>query len=475
MTISGPPAPPGTLRSRLLVGLLVVTGVGLLVSALVSVLTLRSFITERLEAQLLLTTERAMVRLDNDTPPVGVDAPSPSPYFVVLINPDTGEVNQIYGDTFREDVVLSRIARLSLAQLRSYASSQEIVELDTPDESVPPHMVTVRMRADSILISGVPTEEREEYPRQLITVQLLTAVLLLGGLLLIGGRLIVRALAPLDRMATTAGQISTGSDLADRMPDADPYSEVGRLGIAINTMLGRLENAFRAKAESERRVREFAADASHELRTPLTTILGYAELYRQGAIPDDELPEAMRRVEDEASRMSRLVGELLELARLDRAGSLELATCDLAALVREMTGDAASLEPDREFTLDVPDRLLWEVDETRFRQILANLLANVREHTPPQTPVTVRLHSDDDGEVVLEVADAGPGMSSEDAARVFDRFYRGTRAPGGGSGLGLPIVQAIAVAHGGTVTLDSRPGEGTTITVRIPAADRPPD
>ena len=474
MTVSGPFAPPGTLRSRLLAGLLVVTGVGLLVSSLVSVLTLRAFITERLEAQLLLTTERAMVRLDNDTPPVGVDAPSPSPYFVVLLDRETGEINQIYGDTFREDVVLSRIALLPLSELRSYASTQEIVELDTPDESVPPHLVTVRTRTNSIMVSGVPTVEREDYPRQLVTVQLITAVLLLGALLLVGGRLIVRALAPLDRMATIAGQISTGSDLGDRMPDADPYSEVGRLGMAINTMLGRLESAFRAKAESEQRVRNFAADASHELRTPLTTILGYAELYRQGAIPDEELPEAMRRVEGEATRMSKLVGELLELARLDRAGSLELATRDLAELVRDMTGDAASLEPEREFTLDVPDRLFWQIDETRFRQILANLLGNVREHTPPDTPVTVRLHADGD-EVVLAVTDAGPGMSAEDAARVFDRFYRGTRAPGGGSGLGLPIVQAIADAHGGTVTLDTRPGEGTTVTVRIPAADRSRD
>lgn len=470
-----PPVAPGTLRSRLLVGLLIVTGVGLLVSSLVSVLTLRAFINERLEAQLLLTTERAMVRLDNGTPPVGVDAPSPSPYFVVLLNPETGEVNQIYGDTFREDVVLSRVSELSLAQLRSYASSQELFELDTPDSSVPPHMVTVRMRADAIMVSGVPTEERQDYPRQLMTVQLLTAVLLLGALLLVGGRLIVQALAPLSRMATTAGRISTGSDLAARMPGADPYSEVGRLGSAINTMLGRLESAFQAKAESERRVREFAADASHELRTPLTTILGYAELYRQGAIPPEELPEAMKRVESEATRMSRLVAELLELARLDRTGSLQLAVCDLAALTRDIVGDASALEPGRPLTMDVPDRLFWKVDEARFRQILTNLLANVREHTPGGTPVTVRLSAPTKDAAILEVADAGPGLSAEDADRAFDRFYRSTRSPGAGSGLGLPIVRAIAAAHGGTVAIDSRPGEGATVTVRFPARPRAGD
>src|SRR5690606_24275141 len=201
--------------------------------------------------------ERAMVRLDNDTPPVGVDAPSPSPYFVVLLDRETGEINQIYGDTFREDVVLSRIALLSLSELRSYASTQEIVELDTPDESVPPHLVTVRTRTNSIMVSGVPTVEREDYPRQLVTVQLITAVLLLGALLLLGGRLIVRVLAPLDWVAPIGRHISSGSHLGERLPGADSFSEVGRLGMAINSKLGRLESAFRAKAESEQRVRNF--------------------------------------------------------------------------------------------------------------------------------------------------------------------------------------------------------------------------
>ncbi|GLU47462.1 sensor histidine kinase [Nocardiopsis ansamitocini] len=456
--------PGRPLRSRLLVGLLVVTGVGLLVSCLVSILTLRTFITERLDAQLVLTAERAMVRLDNGTPPVGVDAPSPSPYFVVLIHPGTGEVNQIYGDTFREDVVLNRIAALSLADLRSYGRSQELFELNSTEDSVPPHRATVRLRDDAIMVSGVPTEEREDYPRQLMQVQLVTAIMLLGGLTLVGRRLIVRGLAPLDRMATTAGQISTGSDLADRMPDADPYTEVGRLGMAINTMLGRLEHAFKAKAASERRVRDFAADASHELRTPLTTIRGYTELYRQGAIPPEELPGAMRRVEGEAERMSRLVAELLELARLDRTGSLQLADCDLAALVREMAADAAAVDPDRNLVLDLPESLVQPIDEPRFRQILANLLDNVREHTPEGTPVTIRLDGEGD-ETVLVVADAGPGMPTDEAHRAFDRFYRGNRSPGVGSGLGLSIVQAIATAHGGSVGIESSPGAGTTITV----------
>ncbi|WP_236700488.1 HAMP domain-containing protein [Allosalinactinospora lopnorensis] len=262
----------GRLRSRLLIGLLAVTGVGLLVTTVVGFLTLRSFITDRLDAQLVLAAERAMVRLDHDTPPVGVDAPSPSPYFVVLLEAETGDVAQIYGDTEREDVVMDRIAAVPVSDLSSHGVSEEIFELDGQDASVPPHRATVRLRPGSVMITGVPTNDREEYSWQLVLTQLITTVLLLTGLVLTGRWLIVRGLEPLGQMATIANRISAGSDLSERMPGSDSYSEVGRLGQAINTMLGRIEQSFTAQRESEERVRAFAADASHELRTPLTTI-----------------------------------------------------------------------------------------------------------------------------------------------------------------------------------------------------------
>ncbi|RNL83967.1 sensor histidine kinase [Halostreptopolyspora alba] len=458
---------PGRLRSRLLIGLLVVTGVGLFVTALVGFLTLRSFITDRLDAQLTLAAERAMVRLDNDTPPAGVDAPSPSPYFVALVEEETGEITQIYGDTEREDVVMDRVTAIPVEELRGYGSSGRIFELSGQDPDVPPHRATVRLRPDSIMVTGVPTNDREQYSQQLVLTQLVTAVLLLTALVLAGRWLIVRGLEPLGRMATTANQISTGSDLSERMPESDPQSEVGRLGQAINTMLGRIERSFAAQRESEERVRAFAADASHELRTPLTTILGYAELYRHGGISEEAMPGAMRRIEVEAGRMSRLVAELLELARLDRSGSLRLERTDLAEVLREVADDARSLRTDTEVTLDVPDHLECEVDEGRVRQVLANLLSNVTEHTPDGTPITLRLRAED-ASARIEVADEGPGMSEEDLRRARDRFYRGTRAPGGGSGLGLAIVDAIAVAHGGEVDIGSTLGAGTTVTVRFP-------
>ncbi|GAA1106318.1 sensor histidine kinase [Nocardiopsis composta] len=459
--------PPGRLRSRLLIGLLAVTAVGLLVTCVVGFVTMRGFITDRIDDQVTLAAESAMVRLDNDTPPVGVEAPSPSPYLVVLMDGRTGKVTQIYGDLERDDVALERIAEVPLRRMHDRAGTQEIFDLDGRDATVPPFRATVRPRPNGLMITLVPTNEREEYPWQLVLTQLVTAVLLLGGLALAGRWLIVRGLEPLDRMATTADRISTGSDLSARMPATEKNSEVGRLAGAINTMLARLEQAFAAQRESEERVRAFAADASHELRTPLTTIRGYAELYRQGAVPEEELGGAMRRIEDEAERMSRLVGELLELARLDRGGSLHLETTDLVPVVREMVADARVVAPDREVSLEAPDRLPCRIDEARFRQVLANLLANTAEHTPPGTPVRVRLTAGP-AHAALEVSDEGPGMSGEDLRRAFDRFHRGTRSPGGGSGLGLSIVAAIADAHGGDSGIASAPGAGTRVTVRFP-------
>src|SRR5262249_25230832 len=264
---------------------------------------------------------------------------------------------------------------------------------------------------------------------------IVVAELITGGalilLLALGGRwLIGRGLAPLSEMAGTAQRITTQGDLTARMPDADGSTEVGRLGAAINTMLDRIQQAFGARLRSEHKVRQFAADASHEQRPPLTTIRGYAELYRQGALGDNELPDAMRRIEQEARRMGTLVAELLELARLDRTSSLDITETDLAALVRDAVADARAVEPARPVRAEAPDCLVAAVDEARIRQVLANLLGNVREHTPVTTETAVRL-AQVRGCVVLEVADAGPGMAARSAARAFDRFYRGAERRGG--------------------------------------------
>jgi signal transduction histidine kinase len=320
-------------------------------------------------------------------------------------------------------------------------------------------------RPDSVVGSAV---------RGLVLAEVITGAVLLA-LLALGGRwLISRGLAPLDRMASTADMITSQGDLTARMPDPGDHAEAGRLAAAINTMLDRIQQAFGARWASEQKVRQFAADASHELRTPLTTIRGYAELYRQGALGPDRLPNAMRRIEQEADRMSSLVAELLELARLDRHSSLDLTETDLAELVRDAVADARAVEPGRPVNARAPTSLVVVADEPRIRQVLANLLGNVREHTAPATPVAVRLSTAGRG-ALLEVTDAGQGMSDEAAARAFDRFYRSGHNGnnGHGSGLGLSIVQAIAAAHGGHAMLKSAVGAGTSVQVWIPCQPPP--
>jgi two-component system OmpR family sensor kinase len=336
-----------------------------------------------------------------------------------------------------------------------------------------------------LYVIGRPVAEVGGQVRAFVIAELITGGVLIALLAVGGGALIGRGLEPLGRMARTADGISSGRDLDARMPAAGGRTEVGRLSAAINTMLDRLQQAFAARLRSERKVREFAADASHELRTPLTTIRGYAELYRQGALGPDELPDAMRRIEQEAQRMSALVAELLELARLDRPTSLDLAETDLALVVRDAVADAAAVEPGRPVRAEAPEQLVATVDERRIRQVLANLLGNVRAHTPPDTPAVARLAAQPDrdgGGVLIEVADQGPGMPAADAARAFDRFHRAIRPDGtpgrdgpaaadrsSGSGLGLSIVQAIAHAHGGQATLESAPGQGTRVLVYLPS------
>jgi len=314
----------------------------------------------------------------------------------------------------------------------------------------------------AILFVGQSVSSSSDQVRGFVIAELITGTALIVLLALGGEWLIGRGLEPLDEMTKTANEITTRGDLTARMPDADDQTEVGRLGASINTMLDRIQHAFTSRLRSEQKVREFAADASHELRTPLTTIRGYAELYRQGALGPDELPNAMRRIEQESERMSMLVAELLELARLDRTTSLDLAETDLASLVRDAVADAVAVEPERPVRAETPPRLVAVVDEARIRQVLANLLGNVREHTPARTPAVVRL-GEIPGGVLIEVADAGPGMAPEDTARAFDRFHRAAERPAG------PAAADWSSARTNPVT-DGNEADRATLPHRVPVA-----
>ncbi|MGX9788219.1 sensor histidine kinase [Mycobacterium sp. MMS18-G62] len=301
------------------------------------------------------------------------------------------------------------------------------------------------------------------------------AVLLVLGVA--GYWVVHRSLRPLVEVEQTAAAIAAGQ-LDRRVPERDPRTEVGRLSLALNGMLAQIQRAMatsESSAEqartSEDRMRRFITDASHELRTPLTTIRGFAELYRQGAANDIEM--LMSRIESESRRMGLLVEDLLLLARLDAQRPLERHRVDLLALASDAVHDAQSIAPQRNITLEVFDgpgtpEVLG--DEARLRQVLGNLVANALQHTPENAGITVRVGTVD-GHAVLEVCDEGPGMSIEDAHRVFERFYRAdsSRArASGGTGLGLSIVDSLVYAHGGTVSVTTAPGRGCRFTVNLP-------
>jgi two-component system, OmpR family, sensor kinase len=339
--------------------------------------------------------------------------------------------------------------------------------------------------------------------------------LIVGGAIVIvlaavGAAVIQANLRPLNDIELTASQIAKGH-LNHRVPERDPRTEIGSLGHSLNAMLSQIETAFHAQEESEQaahqseeRMRRFIADASHELRTPLTTIRGFAEYYRQrggvgqdqkqssgtsgaaspapdgsaeaGLTPED-LDRIMHRLEAEASRMGLLVEDLLTLARLDQQRPLNIAPVDLLTVAADAVQDARMVAPDRPIDLLVAPgaAFLVEGDEARLRQVIGNLMSNALTHTPPGTPVRVKIASGalDSGTpaVVLDVADDGPGMPADQAQRVFERFYRADQArnrASGGTGLGLAIVAGLVEAHGGTVSLRTAPGQGADFRVKIP-------
>ncbi|MER7542053.1 sensor histidine kinase [Actinomadura sp.] len=442
-----------TLNARLLAGLLAVTTAGLLIMGLVSALVLNGYLMHRVDEQLEATRDRTLARLLRPGP--SEQGVAPAQFVVLAVGERTERVRVLSGDDPDPGRAVAAIGRLGRDELAGHARSGEPF-------SLPGLRAVARPWRNRFVVVAAPLGEIQSAVRNLVLSEIATGALLLAVLIVLGRWLIRRGLLPLNRMAETAHAITAGGDLRARMPGPGQRTETARLAAAINVMLERIEQAFWARSRSEARVREFAADASHELRTPLTTIQGYAELYRHGALGPDELPDAMRRIEGEARRMNDLVTDLLELARLDREASLNPVPTDLVVLARDAIADAAAAEPDRPLRLDAPDALIANVDEARMRQVFANLLANVRAHTPPGTPATVRLAPG-----LIEVADEGPGMSPDDAARAFERFHRADKGTGG-TGLGLPIVDAIAAAHGGRAEIRSELGVGTAIRITLP-------
>lgn len=340
---------------------------------------------------------------------------------------------------------------------------------------------TYRVRAarmgSQTAINAVPLDGVNHTITRLIWVEVLGSLIILAALGLVCWWVIHLGIHPLKRMTQTAAEIAAGST-GVRIPEPAAGSEAAELAVALNTMIGGLNDALDQRAASEDRLRRFIADASHELRTPLTTIRGYAELYRHGGLPaGDALDDAMRRTEAESARMGRLVEDMLTLARLDEHRPLHLSAVDLAAIATDAASDARAAAPERPITLEIADdasngAAVVEGDEDRLRQVVTNVVANALAHTSIEVPVSIAL-SRANGAVTLAVHDEGEGMAPEVAARVTERFFRVDPARSrhrGGSGLGLAIVDATIAAHGGTVTIDSEVGRGTTVHLMIPAA-----
>ncbi|MFJ6212037.1 sensor histidine kinase [Streptomyces sp. NPDC092296] len=481
--------PPLSLRTRLLALALALVAVGLAVSDTVVVGTVRVQLVDRLDQQLYRfgeplshrAAERFPEAVGTGRSPAASAARLPSQYAVQFLRAD-GSAQQV----LRQPVAAGDPGpRLPVLTGRSLAD-----RLDDPFEVPGEHgsgnwrVLVLPARnggagAPAAVLVAAPLAEVDA-----TVAKLRTGFLLIGGsvllLIAVAGWFAVRAgLRPLRRIEQGAALIAAG-ELSHRMPQASPRTEVGRLSAALNGMLTQIEAAFAARAESEARMRRFVADASHELRTPLAGIRGFAELYRMGALPAEaDVKRTMARIENEAVRMGGLVEDLLTLARLDEQRPLEREPMDLRSLAADALHDFTALDPDRAVSLTgpggrgAPQPAVVLGDEARLRQVVANLVGNAIAHTPAGTPVRIGVGMADGGGV-LEVADQGPGLTEEQAARVFERFFRvdasRSRQQGGGAGLGLAIVGALVAAHDGAVELVTAPGAGALFRVRIPAA-----
>ncbi len=336
-------------------------------------------------------------------------------------------------------------------------------------------MASQQTATGTYAVVAIPMREADATLSRLIGVEVAATAAVLLVLALVAFWVIRLGLRPIVKMTATADAIAEG-DLSRRVEVGPPSTEAGRLGLALNGMLHQIEGAFDQRQASEDRLRRFIADASHELRTPLTSIRGYTELYRSGAVAEgDGLADAMRRIEGESVRMGELVDDMLLLARLDQGRPLDADPVDVAALARDSVSDARAVEPDRPIALQVPDApVVVAGDEQRLRQLMANLLANARQHTPPDAAVEVSVRTADD-RAVIEVADHGPGIDAGDAQRIFERFYRADpsrvrRGSDGGAGLGLSIVAAVTAAHHGQASVETAPGHGARFRVELPLA-----
>ena len=485
-----------SLLNRLVLGVVMLSTLGFVASDIAAQSALRAYLTHQIDDEITSVVGGSLPRLslggiavsqDQDdlkgesddeqgngrkvrgTPkPVAPLQRVPTSTSVTLLDVEGVVIGSLGGD-LNTSKITDYIAGMQPSEISAFGNRAFTIKAEGSDFRV------VAAALPSRLGSVVVAQSLEDVDNTLHRLQYLFFLigLLAIGLIAVASRKVIKiGLRPLNNVENTAEKIAQG-DLSARLPDANPTTEVGRLVTTLNTMLARIEESFSARIESENKLRRFVADASHELRTPITAIRGFAELHRQGAIEGEvATKELLGRIEGESLRMGSLVEDLLLLARLDQAREMKSEPVDVTKTVSDAVASAQAAGPTYPISVQSSaDEIYTLGDAQRIYQVVANLLANARSHTPEGTPITVLVDQADDG-VRISVSDAGPGLSKEHQARIFERFFRADpsrqRTDGEGSGLGLSIVDAVMRAHGGSVTVESELGEGATFTLFFP-------
>jgi two-component system OmpR family sensor kinase len=475
-----------SLLNRLTLGVVLLSAMGFLASDVAAQTLMRSYLTQQMDSELLSVAGGSVPRVEragiareargyqsgdegdeDDAPAVPLQS-VPTSVSLTLIGPAGIILGQIGGDLNSTEIT-SYLQSITPEQVIERANQPFTIEAPQSDFRV------IAQRLPTGLGIVVVAQSFEDIDRTLLRLQglfILIGLVMILFIALASRKVITVGLRPLATVEATAERIAEG-DLTARLPDLKPNTEVGRLVNTLNTMLGRIEESFSARVESESKLRRFVADASHELRTPITAIRGFAELHRQGAVTGEEkTKELIGRIESESMRMGSLVEDLLLLARLDQSRQMKSEPVNLSKLVLDAVESARAAGPNHPVNFNKSDDEIYALgDNDRIHQVVANLLANARTHTPVGTKIDVSVIQSEDG-VRIRIADNGPGLSEKDQAQIFERFYRAdpsrVRTDGEGTGLGLSIVEAVMRAHAGQVSVESELGKGATFELFFP-------
>jgi two-component system OmpR family sensor kinase len=469
-----------SLRNRLILASVVLASLAIIASDFAANAALRTYLISQVDDQLISISGTSLSRLDRaGIAPLDADDKD-SPYKILeplrgvptaisitLLDVDGNLIGQVGGELGGENFA---VTGMKITEVSNYKNKPFTIDGKDGQPDIRALVQMLPTGLGSVIVAD-SLEKVDKTLSQLRFLFLILGIIALTAITLAARWIIALGLRPLEAVEDTAEAIAAG-DLSARLPAAKPDTEVGRLTTSLNTMLSRIEESFTARVASENKLRRFVADASHELRTPLTAIRGFAELHRQGAVVGQEkTSELISRIEKESVRMSTLVEDLLLLARLDQARELAKDPVDLNTLIADAVASAKAAGPEHPIEVNLDESEIFVLgDSQRIHQVIANLLANARTHTPVGTKIIIT-SGVGVNETTISVTDNGPGLSQSDQERIFERFYRAdpsrVRNSGEGSGLGLSIVDAVMKAHGGYVSVKSNLGEGATFTLHF--------